>query len=107
MACMFSGMGMPAAARERAAISMCSTRSSRVAPASMPGFDIAVRYAACEAASGDTYDFTPLGDSRLAVSIGDVTGHGVGAALLTHAAQAALPTPLSSIPPTQQGIPAS
>ncbi len=59
-------------------------------PASLPGVDIALRYIACEAASGDTYDFLPIADGKLAVVIGDVTGHGVGAALLTHTAQAGL-----------------
>jgi len=54
------------------------------------GLDIALRYQAAEHASGDTYDFFPLPDGRVAVMIGDVTGHGVGAALLTHAVQAAL-----------------
>lgn len=59
-------------------------------PRDLPGLDLAVRYVAAAQASGDTYDFTPLPRGRYAVSIGDVTGHGVGAALLTHAAQAAL-----------------
>lgn len=54
------------------------------------GLDIALRYQAAEHASGDTYDFFPQPDGRVAVMIGDVTGHGVGAALLTHAVQAAL-----------------
>lgn len=59
-------------------------------PHSHRGLDLALRYAAAESASGDTYDFVPLGDGRVAIMVGDVTGHGVGAALLTHAAQAAL-----------------
>lgn len=59
-------------------------------PSGLPGLEVALRYDACEHASGDTYDFMTVGDSRLAVVIGDVTGHGVGAALLTHSAQSAL-----------------
>lgn len=59
-------------------------------PSGLPGLDLSLRYIAAEEASGDTYDFVPLSDGRLAIMIGDVTGHGVGAALLTHAAQAAL-----------------
>jgi len=59
-------------------------------PADVPGLQLALRYVAAEQASGDTYDFVPLRDGRLAVMIGDVTGHGVGAALLTHAVQAAM-----------------
>lgn len=56
----------------------------------LSGFDLGLRYVACEQTSGDTYDFMPIPDGRFAVMIGDVTGHGVGAALLTHTVQAAL-----------------
>ena len=59
-------------------------------PESATGLDIALRYDAAEQASGDTYDFVPMAGGRYAIMIGDVTGHGVGAALLTHAVQAAL-----------------
>ncbi len=59
-------------------------------PKDVPGLELALRYLAAEQASGDTYDIVPLRDGRCAFMIGDVTGHGVGAALLTHAVQAAL-----------------
>jgi sigma-B regulation protein RsbU (phosphoserine phosphatase) len=59
-------------------------------PKDLPGVQLAMRYVAAAQASGDTYDLLPLRDGRFAVMIGDVTGHGVGAALLTHAVQAAL-----------------
>jgi len=59
-------------------------------PRDASGLDVALRYEAAEQASGDTYDFVPLPGGRYAVMIGDVTGHGVGAALLNHAVQAAL-----------------
>ncbi len=59
-------------------------------PKGLAGVDLALRFEAADRASGDTYDFVPLPDGRLAVMVGDVTGHGIGAALLTHAAQAAL-----------------
>ena len=59
-------------------------------PKDVQGVQLALRYVAAEQASGDTYDLVPLRDGRFAVMIGDVTGHGVGAALLTHAVQAAL-----------------
>lgn len=59
-------------------------------PKDVPGVQLALRYVAADKASGDTYDFVPLRDGRIAVMIGDVTGHGVGAALLTHAVQAAM-----------------
>ncbi|MFM1872891.1 MAG: Phosphoserine phosphatase RsbP [Planctomycetota bacterium] len=66
-------------------------------PENSPGLDLALRYHAAEQASGDTYDFVPLPDGKLAVMIGDVTGHGVGAALLTHAVQAALRSYLETL----------
>ncbi len=59
-------------------------------PDDHPGLDVAVRFRAADHASGDAYDVVALPDGGLVVMIGDVTGHGVGAALLTHAAQAAL-----------------
>ena len=59
-------------------------------PRDFAGAELAVRFYARDEASGDTYDFVPLPDGRLVALIGDVTGHGVGAALLTHAAQAAV-----------------
>lgn len=59
-------------------------------PKDIDGLEIALRYVATAQASGDTYDLVSLRGGRFAVMIGDVTGHGVGAALLTHAVQAAL-----------------
>ncbi len=59
-------------------------------PKDFPGLDLALSFEAVSQASGDSYDFLPVGDSKLAVLVGDVTGHGVGAALLAHAAQAAM-----------------
>lgn len=59
-------------------------------PRDWGGFEIDIRYEAAEQASGDTYDCVEMPGGRYAIMIGDVTGHGVGAALLTHAVQAAL-----------------
>lgn len=59
-------------------------------PKDVPGLDLAVRFLAADEASGDNYDAIQLDDGRVVAMVGDVTGHGVGAALLTHAAQAAL-----------------
>src|SRR5262249_59404392 len=36
----------------------------------------------CREVGGDWYDFIPLGDGRLAVVLGDVSGKGLAAALL-------------------------
>lgn len=46
------------------------------------GFDIGGASYPAEAIGGDYYDFIPLSDQSLAVAIGDVSGHGVGPALL-------------------------
>jgi sigma-B regulation protein RsbU (phosphoserine phosphatase) len=59
-------------------------------PTDANGIDVGVRFRAADGASGDCYDFIRLADGRLVVTIGDVTGHGIGAALITHAAQAAV-----------------
>lgn len=59
-------------------------------PKGFPGLEVALHFAAVSQASGDSYDFLQVGESKMAILIGDVTGHGVGAALLTHAAQAAV-----------------
>jgi sigma-B regulation protein RsbU (phosphoserine phosphatase) len=46
------------------------------------GFDISGASYPAEAIGGDYYDFVPLRDGSLGVAIGDVSGHGVGPALL-------------------------
>lgn len=58
---------------------------SRLYPANMPridGFDIAGAAYPAEAAGGDYFDFIPLDRGGLVVGIGDVSGHGIGPALL-------------------------
>lgn len=55
--------------------------------------DVAGRTEYCEATGGDYFDFIdarPLGDKRTLLVLGDVMGHGVGAALLMATARAAL-----------------
>ena len=56
-----------------------------------PGFDIEGRSVYCDETGGDYYDFLMLDrahDSRLAIAMGDVTGHGIAAALLMTTARA-------------------
>jgi len=59
-------------------------------PPVLDGFDIAARSQACDETGGDYYDFLPLGDDELGLVLGDVSGHGVGAALLMATARATL-----------------
>ena len=46
------------------------------------GFDVGGASYPAEAIGGDYYDFIPLCDGSLGIAIGDVSGHGVGPALL-------------------------
>ena len=47
-----------------------------------PGFDIAGASHPAEATGGDYFDYLPMLHDRLGIVVGDVTGHGVGPALL-------------------------
>jgi len=49
----------------------------------VPGFDIAGSVFPAEFAAGDYFDYLCFPDGALGIAIGDVCGHGVGAALLT------------------------
>ncbi|MFA4943935.1 MAG: SpoIIE family protein phosphatase [Lentisphaeria bacterium] len=51
-------------------------------PPRLPGFDIAGASHPADATGGDYYDFLPGPGNELLIAIGDVTGHGVGPALL-------------------------
>ncbi len=49
---------------------------------SLPGYDLVARQIPCFEVAGDLYDITELADGRVAIVVGDVTGKGMGAALL-------------------------
>jgi sigma-B regulation protein RsbU (phosphoserine phosphatase) len=62
-------------------------------PASLPALprcDVAARWAPASAFGGDCYDVLPLDDARFAVSIADVCGKGLAAALLMSNLQASV-----------------
>jgi sigma-B regulation protein RsbU (phosphoserine phosphatase) len=69
----------------------------------LQGFDIAGTSLYCEETGGDYYDFIDIKDGRLAVVVGDVSGHGVSSALLMATARAlimlraSMPGPAASI----------
>jgi sigma-B regulation protein RsbU (phosphoserine phosphatase) len=46
------------------------------------GFDCAGAAFPADATGGDYFDFVPLPDNRIGITIGDVCGHGIGSALL-------------------------
>ena len=52
------------------------------------GYDVAALSAPADQTGGDYYDWQPLGDGRVVISLADVTGHGVGPALVTAACRA-------------------
>jgi PAS domain S-box-containing protein len=51
-------------------------------PPQLPGYDIAGSVFPAEATSGDYFDFIRISDNALALVVADVTGHGVGPALV-------------------------
>ncbi len=54
------------------------------------GYDLHGWYRPAERTGGDFYDFSKARDGRLAIAVGDVTGHGIGPALITASAQASM-----------------
>ncbi|QDU67286.1 PP2C family protein-serine/threonine phosphatase [Engelhardtia mirabilis] len=54
------------------------------------GFDVHGWYRPAERAAGDFYDFVKARGGALAAVVGDVTGHGIGPALITASAQSGL-----------------
>jgi hypothetical protein len=56
----------------------------------IPGYRIAHSYRTANEIGGDYYDFLPLPDGRLALVVGDASGHGMAAGLLMAIANAAL-----------------
>ena len=59
----------------------------------IPGLDIAGHSTYCERTGGDYYDYLHLGDQqpdKIGIVVGDVSGHGVSAALLMASARSAI-----------------
>jgi serine phosphatase RsbU (regulator of sigma subunit) len=56
----------------------------------LPGFDIGGASYPADATGGDYYDYFPLIDDSLGIVIGDVSGHGIGPALIMAATRAYL-----------------
>ena len=57
---------------------------------SLPGYEIAHSYRTANEVGGDYYDFVPLPDGRVAIVIGDASGHGMASGLLMAIANATL-----------------
>lgn len=83
-------MGEEAALAEQSAkiekeLQLAREKQRRMLPSELPKIEnlsFAVHYEPCDELGGDFYDFIELGQGKLGISIGDVTGHGVNAALV-------------------------
>ncbi|MBI4601083.1 MAG: SpoIIE family protein phosphatase [Planctomycetes bacterium] len=51
-------------------------------PPASPGYEIAFSYHSSEKVGGDFFDFIPIEDDLLGIVVGDVSGHGLDAAIL-------------------------
>jgi sigma-B regulation protein RsbU (phosphoserine phosphatase) len=94
----FNGMGPKLAEREhmKRSLELAMEIQQHLLPQEPPeveGFDIAGRSVYCDETGGDYYDFIELielGPGKLGLALGDVTGHGIGAALLMASARGVL-----------------
>lgn len=59
-------------------------------PRDLEHYDLHGWYGPAEVAAGDFYNFSKTKDQQLAIVVGDVTGHGIGPALITATAQGSL-----------------
>jgi len=59
-------------------------------PTDLAGYDLAGASIPAETAAGDYYDFVRCPDGRIGIVVGDVTGHGVGPAMVMTGARSAL-----------------
>ena len=77
--------------RMEADLDIARTIQRNLLPQRVPdvtGYDVAALSAPADQTGGDYYDWQPLGDGRVVISLADVTGHGVGPALVTAACRA-------------------
>ena len=79
-------------ARERSDAAQTQRRLMPDAPAGASAFDCAGACVPADGVGGDYYDFLPLGDRRMGVALGDVSGKGMYAGLLAAALQARMQT---------------
>ena len=73
-------------------------------PEGLEGLDVHGWYRPAERTSGDFFDFVRRKNGALAVVVGDVSGHGIGPALVTATAQATLRSYLKILPDAAQAV---
>lgn len=79
----------------------------RLLPRRLPevsGYELAGHNTPCRGVGGDLFDFLLRDDSRLVMALGDVSGKGMGAALLMATTQAALRAYLSTEASVEQAV---
>ncbi len=82
--------------RMKEALNLAMEVQQNLLPQEMPGFggfDIAARSIYCDETGGDLYDFLAVGcgnAGQIGISVGDVSGHGISAALLMASVRAFL-----------------
>ncbi len=69
---------------------------------SLPGLEIVARTFPADEVGGDSYDVLPLADGRTVFYIGDVTGHGLPAALVMAIANALVASEAPKTPSTRE-----
>ncbi|MHC5023078.1 MAG: PP2C family protein-serine/threonine phosphatase [Planctomycetota bacterium] len=77
--------------RMEADLGIARTIQQNLLPQRVPdvaGYEVAARSVPADQTGGDYYDWQPLADGRTVISLADVTGHGVGPALVTAACRA-------------------
>lgn len=72
------------------------------APPQIPGWDIAGLSRPADATGGDFFDYLDVGENRLTVSVGDVSGHGLGPAILAASAHSYLHALTSTLSDQQE-----
>lgn len=82
--------GPPRAPREEFRVARAIQQQLYPTAPRLAGFDLAGASYPAEETGGDYFDFIPLPDGRVGVVIGDVSGHGFGAALLMASTRAYL-----------------
>jgi serine phosphatase RsbU (regulator of sigma subunit) len=89
--------------RELAAAARIQKRLLPATPPEIPGYELAGVNIPCREVGGDYFDYLARGEGRLAIALGDVSGKGIGGALLMamlqacFRAQAGLDIPLSEV----------
>jgi sigma-B regulation protein RsbU (phosphoserine phosphatase) len=70
-------------------------------PPEVPGFTVAGRSRPCYEVGGDSYDWIPLGDERLALVVADVAGKGTPASLLMASVHASVQLLAGTVEPAR------